>query len=88
MVSQKSSFDELEQQVRDLSAENAGLRDQYATAIDDLTEWQQWYEVNKDWVDAGPNAPAPEEEPGEEDFQDPEEEEAEAEGEDSPEVGG
>eukprot|EP00969_Alexandrium_andersonii_P125925 5567077-Alexandrium_andersonii.AAC.1 len=41
MASQNFCVGDLKFQVRDLSAENAGLREQFAQAIDDLTEWQQ-----------------------------------------------
>eukprot|EP00969_Alexandrium_andersonii_P262903 11621530-Alexandrium_andersonii.AAC.1 len=41
VVSQKSSSEELEKQVLDVSAENAALREQFTTAIDDLNEWQE-----------------------------------------------
>eukprot|EP00969_Alexandrium_andersonii_P028827 1258669-Alexandrium_andersonii.AAC.1 len=73
VVSQKSSSEELEKQVLDVSAENAALREQFMTAIDDLNEWQEWYEENKEWVDGGPPEEVPEEDLDEEEFQDPEE---------------
>eukprot|EP00969_Alexandrium_andersonii_P240375 10611760-Alexandrium_andersonii.AAC.1 len=53
MVSQNSCVDDLKLQVRDLSAENSGPRDQFSRAIDDLTEWQQRYQENQDWLDEG-----------------------------------
>ena len=68
------------------SAEGAGLRAKLTESLDDLAEWQQWFDDNQDWIDQGPGdaapAPIPEEE---EEYLDPEEEEAEVEGEDPPE---
>eukprot|EP00969_Alexandrium_andersonii_P116162 5136734-Alexandrium_andersonii.AAC.1 len=63
LVSQNSCVDDLKLQVRDLSAENAGLRDQFSQAIDDLTEWQQWYQEDQDWLE--PLTAVPEEVPKE-----------------------
>eukprot|EP00969_Alexandrium_andersonii_P224584 9918728-Alexandrium_andersonii.AAC.1 len=61
MVSQNSTVGDLKLQAGDLSAENAGLRDQFTTAVDDLTEWRQWYQENEEWIEKGPFEPVPEE---------------------------
>eukprot|EP00969_Alexandrium_andersonii_P004213 182559-Alexandrium_andersonii.AAC.1 len=66
MVSQNSCVDDLKLQVRDLSAENSGLRGQFSRAIDDLAEWQLWCQENQDWLGEGPFMPVPEEDPEEE----------------------
>eukprot|EP00969_Alexandrium_andersonii_P020760 906967-Alexandrium_andersonii.AAC.1 len=73
MVSQNSCVDDLKLQARDLSAENAGLREQFGQATDDLTEWQSWYQEHQDWTE--PLKAVPEEDP-EEEFQAPDEDEA------------
>eukprot|EP00969_Alexandrium_andersonii_P318811 14083398-Alexandrium_andersonii.AAC.1 len=57
MVSQNSCVDDLRLRVRDLSAENAGLRDQFERAIDDLSEWQTWYGENQARIESLDMAP-------------------------------